>query len=76
MKLPFIEKNKLGLVCCEKSTGTILNLNWTISIRNKNIPLRIFNSKYDIIEFIEKVKNDNIEFLIYDHNHNLTEFIY
>jgi len=76
IKLPIIEDNKLGLVCCEKNTGVILNLDWTRFLGSKEIPLRIFHSKAEIIEFIECVKKEHVEFLVYNHEHRLIELIY
>ena len=76
IKLPIIEINKLGLVCCEKSTGVVLNLDWTRFLGNSEIPIRIFHSKSEIIEFIEYVKKEHVEFLVYNHQHRLIELIY
>lgn len=76
MELPKIEFNKFGVVCCNKGTGVIVDLDWTPFIKRQATPMRVFSSESEVLNFILSTQREKIEFLIYDHNHELIDFIY
>lgn len=73
-KFPLLQGEQVALLRVDKSTGIVLDENFSPDISEKQIRFSKFETQEEAVIYIESLKRVDIEFCIYDKNKNITIF--